>query len=228
MIAIILAAGRGTRMGERTETTQKAMLQVLGKNLIEWKLEALPQGVEAIILVVGYKKEQVEEYFGGSWKGVPITYVHHETLNGTGGAVALCNNYVHDKALVLMGDDIYSKEDLEKLVPHDYAMLVFDEGEKGLLKKAQVVQHDGILVGLNEGETQTGTPSSLINTGAYVLSKNYFSFPLVQVFEGEYGLPNTLAAHAHEIQVHVLKASKWVQVTSPSHLKEAEKFLSEN
>lgn len=227
MIAIILAAGRGVRMAPLTNTSQKAMLTVLGKNLIEWKLEALPP-VDTIVLVVGYMKEQVTNYFGTTWRGVPIIYVEHTTLNGTGGAVALCESYVTDTALVLMGDDIYNKDDLQKLVAHDYAMLVLDEGEAGLKKKAQVVEKDGLLIGLNEGTIQTGTPSPLINTGAYVISKDYFRFPLVEVFSGEYGLPQTMAAHSNDTPVTIVRASWWIQITSPDSLATAEHFLAEN
>ena len=50
MIAIILAAGRGTRMAPLTDDLPKPMLIVLGKNIIEWKLEALPKEVNEIIL----------------------------------------------------------------------------------------------------------------------------------------------------------------------------------
>lgn len=227
MIAIILAAGRGTRMAPLTDDLPKPMLSVLGKNIIEWKLESLPKEIDEIIMIVGYKKEIIKNYFGSSWRGIPINYIEQITLNGTGGAIALCEKYIKDKALILMGDDIYNKEDLEKLCKYDNAILVLDEGELGLTKKAQVIEKNGLLIGLNEGQSQTGVKSSLINTGAYVLSKEYFKYPLVNVSETEFGLPNTLVQVAKDISVNVLQAKWWIQITSPEHLTRAEKLLSE-
>lgn len=226
MEAIILAAGRGTRMAPLTDTTPKPMLNVLGKNLIEWKLEALPKGITKIIFVVGYKKEVIQNYFGSSWRGIPIIYVEQTVLDGTGGAIALCEPYIESKALILMGDDIYNKEDLERLVAHDYALLVLDEGEEGLKKKGQVVEKDGLLVGLNEGNVQTGVPSSLINTAAYAISKKYFSYPKIHVSETEYGLPQTLVSLTKDIPVSVLRATWWIQVTTPECLERAAMKLS--
>ncbi len=225
MIAIILAAGRGTRMAPLTNDLPKPMLSVLGKNIIEWKLESLPQKIDEIIMIIGYKKEIIENYFGDAWKGIPIKYVEQITLNGTGGAVALCEAYVKDKALVLMGDDIYNKEDLEKLCDYNNAILVLDEGEAGLAKKAQVIEKDGMLLGLNEGQSQTGIKSSLINTGAYVLSREYFKYPLVNVSETEFGLPNTLVQMAKDTPVNVLQAKWWIQITTPACIERAKKLL---
>jgi len=227
MIAIILAAGRGTRMGDLTNSIQKAMFEVLGKTLIEWKLEALPKKIDHIIFTVNYKKEQIINHFGNSWNGIPITYVEQEVLNGTSGALTLCREYIKDKALILMGDDIYNKEDLEKLISYDNALLVFDEGEEGLKKKGQVVEKDGLLAGLNEGLSQTGIPSSFINTGAYIISKEYFNFPQVNDSIKEYGIPNTLVRISKEIPINVIEAKWWIQITSPEHLTRAEKILSE-
>ncbi len=226
MQAIILAAGRGTRMAPLTDTIPKPMLAVLGRNLIEWKLEALPPGITNIILIVGYRKEAIEDYFGSSWKDIPIVYVEQTDLDGTGGAVALCKEYVSDKALVLMGDDIYNKDDLERLACHKYAILVHDEGEAGLKRKGQVIEKNGILAGINEGDSQTGISSSLINAGAYVISKEYFNYPPVKFTETEYGLPHTLVSMLQDHSVHVEKATSWIQITRPECLKRAAQELS--
>lgn len=227
MIAIILASGRGVRMGALTENTPKPMLKVLDKNLLEWKLEALPEGITKIIFVVGYKKEMIMDYFGSLWKNIPITYIIQNELNGTAGATDLCREYVKDRALILMGDDIYNKDDLKKLFSYDYAMLVVDQGEDGLKKKGQVVEKDGLLVGLNEGHMQTGIPSSLINTGACVISKDYFNYPMQKLSDIEYGLPHTITQLIKDFPIHIVKSTKWIQITSPEDLITTEKLLSE-
>ena len=226
MQAIILAAGRGTRMSPLTDHTPKPMLRVLDKNLIEWKLEALPKNITGITLVVGYKQEIIQDYFGSSWKSIPIVYVEQRALDGTGGAVALCKDTIQDKALILMGDDIYTKEDLEQLSNHDFALMSYDEGEAALSRKGQVIEKDGLLEGLNEGTMQSGTPSTFINTGACIISRGFFNYPLVKVSDTEYGLPHTLVSMSKEIPIHVVHATKWIQITSPECLKKAENILS--
>lgn len=225
MKVIIMASGKGTRMAPLTDTTPKPMLKVLGKNLIEWKLERLPKGVDHIIMIVSYLREQIMEYFGSSWNGIPITYVIQDPINGTGGGIALCKEHVDGKTLIVSGDDIYEKEDLERLAEHDYAVLVFDEGEEGLKKKGQVVEKDGLFVGINEGDIQTGTPSSLINAGAYMISKEYFTYPLVKWSPTEYGFPQTLAQLKDDHPIHIVRASKWIQITAPEDLEKAEQEL---
>src|SRR3989338_10703547 len=85
--AVILAAGKGTRMLPLTETRPKPMQMVAGKNLIEWKLEALPDAVSDVIIVIGHQGELIKEYFGDSWKGRLIRYATQKELNGTAGAL---------------------------------------------------------------------------------------------------------------------------------------------
>lgn len=213
-------------MAPLTDNTPKPMLKVLDKNLIEWKLEAFPKEITNIVIVVGYKKEVIQDYFGSSWKGLPITYVEQITLDGTGGAIILCEPYIKDKAIVLMGDDIYAQADLEELAKYDYAILVHDEGEQARTKKGQVLEKDGLYTGLNEGKSQTTETSTYINAAAYSISKEYFNYPPVPVSETEYGLPHTLLSVTKDHPVHVVHATQWIQITTPECLQNAEELLS--
>ncbi len=228
MIAIILAGGRGTRMAPLTDTLPKPMLKVLDKNLLEWKLEALPQNVTKIVFVVGYLGEKIREHFGSSWKGIPIEYVEQGVLDGTGGAIALCEHLVEDRALIMMGDDIYDARDLATLAQHPFSMLVMDKGEEARsIKAGKVVEKDGLFLGLNEGFAQTGIETTLINAAAYTISKPYFSYEKVKFSEKEYGLPHTLASVAKNHPVHVIKTTEWIQVTTPECLDKAAKEITQ-
>ncbi|MEJ2277755.1 MAG: nucleotidyltransferase family protein [Candidatus Lokiarchaeota archaeon] len=89
MKAIILAAGKGTRLRPLTNKYQKTMVPVHGKPLIEYIIEGLIYaGFKEIIIVVGYQKEQIKQYFndGKKWN-IEISYVEQKKLNGTGGAL---------------------------------------------------------------------------------------------------------------------------------------------
>jgi NDP-sugar pyrophosphorylase family protein len=76
MKALILAAGRGSRLGDQTEDHNKCMLLMLGKPLIQYSLEnAVRAGVSEIIVVVGYRAEQIINRFGIEFEGVRVQYV---------------------------------------------------------------------------------------------------------------------------------------------------------
>ena len=59
MKAVILAAGKGTRMGDLSLETPKPMLKVLGKTLLEHKLDSLPDVIDEVVITVGYLKDRI-------------------------------------------------------------------------------------------------------------------------------------------------------------------------
>ena len=99
--ALILAAGRGERMRPLTDTTPKPLLQVHGKPLIAWHLEALARdGVRDVVINTAHLEEQFEPTLGdGSRWGLRIHYSHERADHGgaleTAGGIA--------KALPLLG-----------------------------------------------------------------------------------------------------------------------------
>lgn len=113
MQAVILAAGVGIRMRPLTETVPKPLLKVAGKPLIEYTLAALPNEIDEVIIVIGYLGEQIIKHFGESFDGKKIRYVKQKNLEGTARALFEAREFITDRFLVLMSDDIYSKNDIE-------------------------------------------------------------------------------------------------------------------
>src|SRR5260370_16832778 len=74
--AVVLAAGRGKRMRELTESIPKPMVRVRGKPVLQIIVEGLGQsGIKEVLIVVGYRKEVVREYFqDGATFGIQIRY----------------------------------------------------------------------------------------------------------------------------------------------------------
>lgn len=102
--AIVLAAGRGTRMGSLTEDLPKPMLPVQGRPMLEHVIRGLQSvGLREILLVVGYRRELVEEHFRG-FDGV--RFVTQEVVEGTGRAVQLGRDFVDDDSFLLTYGDI--------------------------------------------------------------------------------------------------------------------------
>jgi NDP-sugar pyrophosphorylase family protein len=234
MIAVILAAGRGTRMGMLTTETPKPMLKVHGKNLIERKLEVLPKEITKVIIVVGYLKESITDYFGTSWNGIAIEYVEQAVLSGTGGAIDLCKEHLvqEEQFLVLMGDDLYSQDDLADIISNKYSILVANQGIEGRKKGWQVFfdEHSMLTEIHQDVEAET---SPFINAGAYSLGKEYFTEEIYKMDNSEYSLPHTLVnliKHKQEegvpLSVRVVVAKSWIQISSPESIVEAEKVLA--
>ncbi len=224
MQAVILAAGRGVRMGKLTEDTPKPMLHIRGIPKLVYTLRALPNEVTEVIFVVGYLGEQIREYFGDTFEGKKIRYAEQEELNGTGGAMHLVRNLVRGKFLVIMGDDLYLKEDLEKLIDYDFAVLaceMVDSSQFGVLQ----VDVNGGLVGILEKPHDPDM--KLVNTGAYMLSESFFGYPLVPISETEYGLPQTLMSMRGEHETAVETTKTWFPIGTPEALDEAQKRIDE-
>lgn len=225
MQAVILAAGRGTRMGALTENTPKPMLPLLGKPLLEWKINALPLSITEVIVTVGYLGEQIQEYFGTEWQGKKMTYVPQESLNGTGGSIKLVEPLVNGPILVTMGDDLYHPEDLE-----DFLKTPLKQGAIGGLF-VENAQPFG-LIATNEAGELTGVierphnhDTGLVCTGAYLLPQSYFQYPLVKITETEYGLPQTVVLLAKDISVRIISSQAWQPVGCPEDIPQAEAFI---
>ncbi len=102
--AVVLAAGRGTRMGGLTAETPKPMLLVEGKPLLQHVLEALAvTGVDRFFVVTGYHGEMIQRHFAG-WSG--IEFATQEPVNGTGTAARLAREFVAGDAFHLGYGDI--------------------------------------------------------------------------------------------------------------------------
>ncbi len=111
MQAIILAAGMGKRLGEYTQDNTKCMLVVNGVRLIDRTLESLYSvGVSRVVLVVGYKGQNVKDYVGYEYKGIPIEYVENPIYDKTNNiySLFLAKEYLmSEDTLLLESDSIF-------------------------------------------------------------------------------------------------------------------------
>jgi NDP-sugar pyrophosphorylase family protein len=104
--AIVLAAGRGTRMGALTEDLPKPMLPVAGRPLLEHVLNHLQgAGISEVGLIVGYRREVIEQHFASY--PLRITFIHQEVINGTAGAAKLARSFVGDHCFLMTFGDIW-------------------------------------------------------------------------------------------------------------------------
>jgi len=224
MQSVILAAGKGTRMGELTKDTPKPMLRVQGKPLLEHHLNFLPDAIDEVIFVIGYLGEQIRGYFGEKWQGRKIRYVVHEKIDGTAKALISAREVLRGNFLVTMGDDLYVKKDLERLATFDVGILVHPAEDP---TRFGVIETDanGRLVDIEEKPKEP--KSNLVSTNAFVLDERFFSYDPVRISEAEFGLPQTILVMSRDYPVEVVTATAWQPVGKPEDIAVAEKFLEE-
>jgi NDP-sugar pyrophosphorylase family protein len=122
--AVVLAGGAGLRLRPLTNDKPKAMIEVLGKPLLQWIIEWLKNnGVEHLIIGVAYKKEAVMDYFGdGSRFGLQIDYSVHSVEGETGEGFRLAiNRFVKDNVFLAMNGDMLTDLDLRMMVDFHFS-----------------------------------------------------------------------------------------------------------
>ena len=108
MKAMILAAGRGTRLRPLTDTCPKPMIPIAGKPLLEYVIRLLARhGFDQLMINLYHLPQLVQDYFGdGSKWNVHIAYSLEEELLGTAGAVARVADFLDEPFVLYYGDNL--------------------------------------------------------------------------------------------------------------------------
>lgn len=125
MKAVILAAGKGTRMKPFTDQTPKPLAAVRGKTFLEHIVDALDDVADEIIVIIGYRGEQIKAHLTERYPGRAIRYVTQETLNGTGPALHLARPFLPDgeRFFIFYADEFVTKKEIDLCLTHEFAWL---------------------------------------------------------------------------------------------------------
>lgn len=206
--AMLLAAGRGTRMRELTSDIPKPMIPVRGKPILQTIIEGLRDaGVEEFLVIVGYRKEIVMNHFGdGSAFGVRITYAIQETQDGTGRVINLGREFVGGDPFILSYGDILTDPvnylRLATIHPHEEALLSVKHSEDVSKGGAVFVNEHFEVIDLRE-KPKPGEPTSpWYNAGIYTFRPSIFEHAerLTPSPRGEYELTDAIRSQAIETQ----------------------------
>ena len=116
MQAVVLAAGEGTRLRPLTEDKPKALVEVDGRPILSHCFDNLIDlGADELLVVVGYKKERIIDFYGDDYEGVPITYTHQRDPKGLAHALLCVEEHVDDDFMLMLGDNIF-EANLEDVV----------------------------------------------------------------------------------------------------------------
>jgi bifunctional UDP-N-acetylglucosamine pyrophosphorylase/glucosamine-1-phosphate N-acetyltransferase len=218
---VILAAGWGTRMRPLTDTRPKPALKVAGKTLIEHNLDQITGLVKEVILVVGYKKEVIKEIIGEEYKGMKIKYAVQEKPIGTGDAAQKALPFLNNKFLIINGDDLYKRDDLEKCLQKNPCIMVKEV--KDPTGFGQMICKEGEINDLIEKPEEN--VSNLVNIGAYHINKKFFKIDLEKSERGEYEITDYIKNYLQEKTINYHLAKSWDSVSYPWNLIESMKHI---
>ena len=126
MRVVILAAGKGTRMGALTEELPKALLFVRGKTFLEHIISALPSEVGEVLIVIGYRGEQIRAFLGRHFLGKRITYIVNDSLEkGNAHSLLLTRGHFRrsERFALIYADELPSKSEMKKCFSHEFSWL---------------------------------------------------------------------------------------------------------
>ncbi|MCS7092175.1 MAG: nucleotidyltransferase family protein [Patescibacteria group bacterium] len=110
MEAVILAGGKGTRLQSVIQDLPKPMAPIQGKPFLYFLLKKLKkEKFHNIVLSVGYKHQQIIDYFGEKFEDIPLIYAIEEQSLGTGGAVINCLKWLTEKNFFVINGDSYTE-----------------------------------------------------------------------------------------------------------------------
>jgi UDP-N-acetylglucosamine diphosphorylase / glucose-1-phosphate thymidylyltransferase / UDP-N-acetylgalactosamine diphosphorylase / glucosamine-1-phosphate N-acetyltransferase / galactosamine-1-phosphate N-acetyltransferase len=225
--AVILAAGKSTRTYPLTATLPKPLLKAANKTILEYNLDALDGFVDEVILVVGYRKKMLMDYISTIKDNYnfKINFVEQKKQLGTGHAVLILEKAIKRKFILLMGDNIYSREDVKSCLSHKYSVLV--KKIKHPEQFGVVLEKKGILAGMVE-KPKTFV-SDLVNCAMYVFDKNIFPLlkNLKKTKRGEFELPDAVLELSKKSPVYCIKSKEWFPIGYPWDLFDADKHFRE-
>lgn len=170
--AIILAGGMGTRLRSVVPDLPKPMAPISERPFLGYLMDYwINQGVNEFIISVGYKKELIMDYFGSSYKSIPLHYVTENEPLGTGGSLLLAAKGLIDPIIVLNGDTFFEvllKELIEFHLEHssDWTFSLFRANEEDRYMGMRV-ESNGEIKSFKSG---TGKLGCLANGGVYLVN----------------------------------------------------------
>lgn len=234
--AIMLAAGRGSRLAPLTDTCPKPLISIQGMTLLQRNMKAISEIVDGYILVIGYLGEMIEKHIGNSFEGKPVSYVRQNNPKGgtldafRTGTSALPSPDTN--MLVMNSDDIHGADIFEAIGTHldndasvpALASYVYPNKERlsqfGIIKETQPGVFGQII------EKPQAYVSDLVNIGIYYFPAQTRSLipKKPSMHEGEEYITDFLNILNQKFSIKNLYSKQiWIPISTPQDVKYAEK-----
>ncbi len=216
---LILAGGQGTRMRPLTDTTPKPLLSIFGKPLIAHTIDQARPYIDRVIIVVGYRHELFQEVLGTEYRGIPITYLHQESQDGTAHALQCAADLNLEQFYCSYGDDWYHEDCFAALASHSTGVVTVESDD---WQRFAVVVADQDRQLTDFQEKPEHFVSNLVNTGLYRFSREIFAQyqKISPSSRGENEIPDMIMAHTQTTPYHVVTVSSdcWHPIGYPWNL----------
>jgi CDP-L-myo-inositol myo-inositolphosphotransferase len=242
--ALILAAGRGSRLNHLTKGTPKPLTQIVGLSLIERAiLTAKQAGIDEFVIVVGYQGDMIKASLeDGEKLGVKIVYVENEEwLKGNGVSALKAKRLFERDFLLLMADHVFDVRILKELLKTELeaSVTLAIDRRKPLLGDTKVLEKNGRIVNIGKNIEN----SNCIDTGIFLCSPKLFTYAEATVEAGKTELADCIAKAARKGDAAIFDISQiggylskmrkavkpwWIDVDTEEDLRRAEETIIEN
>lgn len=223
MKAVILAAGKGTRMRPLTLNTPKPLLKVNGKPILDYILESFPQEIDEVIIPVKYLGSQIKKHIGNRWHGMQVRYVRGSDKGSAYSFMAARKYLKNERFLLVNGDELTDRVDITNCLKKEFSILVF-RTEKPNQSGITSLRKDGTVEKIVEKPFKTN--SVLAANGVMVLNTDIFNYA-PEIVKGEFYLTGMVSDFAGDHKLFPVKLKKTIiAISSPGDLIRAEKILS--
>lgn len=228
MKAIIFAAGEGTRLRPLTYEVPKPLLLVNDRPIIFRLINSLPSEVDEVFIVVDYLADKIIKQFKEREFLPMINFVTMDISKerGTWSALWQVKNIINDneKFLVLNGDDLIEKTDLEKVVlENDWVIGYQKKNKPGEKYRNILLGENGEIIGMPLAQ-----PNDLminVATGTYLLTKDVFALKPIKTASGEWGLPQTIEQEIGKRPIKGVEITSWQQINTIADLERVSQSL---
>jgi len=224
--AVILAAGKGTRMGEITKLLPKHLIEVNNRPFLYYVIQNLKDiGLTDLCIVVHYKKEHIEAFV--KEHSIKATLIDQGEPLGTAHAIKCTKDFVgNDNFIVVMGDNYYSGEDIKKMLIDDNYCYVAGMKHSCPEKYGVIVKKDDFLIRMPEKPKEF--VSDLINIAMYKFTPEIFDVidKIKRSVRGEYEINDAIMLLANRKKVKVIEIiNDWIDLGCPEDIPKAEEFF---
>lgn len=232
--AIILAAGKGTRLGRLSAHTAKCMVLLHGVPMLGYAIERLiSAGCDRIIVVIEYAAEHVEQYLATlPYTGI-VSVRQSSVVGGRYGTAAavqagLSRINAGDSALIVSGDSLYSVEALRTCA-------VFQEAAMMVARVDSVREYGEVVLSADHHVTDLvekpdDDHAGYINLGAYHVTPELSEYVNVVALShrNEYEFTDALKAYmpVHPLCAQLIDSTEWTTVTTVDDISQAEHYVN--
>lgn len=238
MIALILAGGRGNRLNEISANRNKCMVEVNGKPVIEYSLEnASNIDVDEIVIVVGYKAEEIINTYGTTYKNKRLKYVVQQEQRGLVHAIECSKDVINgNDFILLLGDEILVNP------MHQYLIKEFKNSgyfaicgvvkveDKNFIKRTYSIMQDSNNIIYRLVEKPRNPLNNLMGTGNCVFKNeilSYIEYTPIHYERKEKELPDLIQCMIDDGKVakSFIVCDKYTNINSKEDIIMAESFI---